>query len=629
MGKKRSIKKSYAVSELVGGMILLVIAVATFASIYMSLFPPGPDIETNVKIEGYVNQEGLVVLSHKRGDAITTYNVSVFNYSSGKLIDYEILNDVWKIGASRRPFDLLNIDEENISRYVEVTVTYKNKEGDLEEIFRGTFDTEKNGGETTIPEGFEPQDPSLEDPMLLSSVKTNSVEEDLICYNDTVEAPLETKTYIYNWSVNNNPITRVLYPFDTNNISVAKDYSGNKLNATVQDANWISNGKLGGCYEFEQNDSILVPYCFDPNGYISKTTIEFWIKTSVNTQTICSFNGEDFWKLTLEGGGIKWITNSTDGISEISSNTDISDNNWHHIAISYDYSSGECAIYIDGIEDKKEQIHSQNTLIGNGDTPDGSIGTSDDNIIQETWNVLTYDDFESGMGNFEAGGGDSGYVDWYYHQGSYSGVIRDDNGYYSSIFHENGIDVDSTKYTSIKLDFWWMWNDYRGWFNPGWENSESWEIHYWDGTDWIVILDRNYPSGFSKDTWYHETLYINETDYNFPNDMKIRFECIAEGNNERVFLDEIYVNATVGSSSIANFSGLIDEFKIYNRKLTAEQIYQNYLCTKDGESDKSVIVSEETILGEIWGVTIIPNDSNQDFGSTYSEIQIEPYSGGG
>jgi hypothetical protein len=36
------------------------------------------------------------------------------------------------------------------------------------------------------------------------------------------------------------------------------------------------------------------------------------------------------------------------------------------------------------------------------------------------------------------------------------------------------------------------------------------------------------------------------------------------------------------------------------------------LCTKDGSSDVSVIVSEETRLGDIWFCYVTPNDGFQD-----------------
>ena len=625
MRRAALISNKYAISEVIAGVLLILIAVLAFASVYVYLFPPAPEVEADASIQGYVNSLGSIVLEHKGGDTITNLKLTIYNYSN---IEQNWTGDFdvsWKIGSYIYPLDLIEIP--NPPRLIEVFVHCKDTEGEFEQIFHGIFDTDLDGDDE-IPEE-NPENITIEDPMLISSIQTNSVDEDLICYNDTVDAPEETETYIYNWTMNGNPITYLLYPFDTNDISTTTDYSGNENNGTVFNAIWNSDGKVGGCYEFTGDSSITIPYCFNANGYIDDITIEFWIKTDVNTQTIASFGDGDFWKLMLEDGKIKWITNSTEGTGEINGLTGISDGNWHHVATTYDYSTGNCAIYIDGFEEKTESIFTGNTLLGNGETPEGSIGKSEDSMLQETWNILTYDNFESGMGNYHDGGSDCGVVSWYSHQGSYSAIVRDDRGWYSSFWHDDGIDVDDPEYVSIKLDFWWMWNDYPVRHNPGWEYYEDWKIWYYDGSDWEEILDRNYPSDYSEDTWYHEILYINETEYNFPSNMRILFECSAEDDNERVFFDQIYVNATVGSSGIANLSGFLDEFKIYNRSLSAEQVYQNYLCSKDGFTNKSVIVSEETILGEIWSCTVTPKNSLQDFGSeTSSDILIINYGGG-
>ena len=78
-----------------------------------------------------------------------------------------------------------------------------------------------------------------------------------------------------------------------------------------------------------------------------------------------------------------------------------------------------------------------------------------------------------------------------------------------------------------------------------------------------------------------------------------------------------------------NFTGLIDELKIYDKVLSDEKIYPNYLCTKDGESDKSVIVSEETNLWETWKCIVIPNNGIQDGIEIESNIlTIISYPGG-
>jgi hypothetical protein len=57
------------------------------------------------------------------------------------------------------------------------------------------------------------------DLMLISSLRTNTVEEDLICYTYTIVPDVDALTYIYKWLVNGNSLAEILMPFDTENTS--------------------------------------------------------------------------------------------------------------------------------------------------------------------------------------------------------------------------------------------------------------------------------------------------------------------------------------------------------------------------------------------------------------------------
>jgi hypothetical protein len=65
-----------------------------------------------------------------------------------------------------------------------------------------------------------------------------------------------------------------------------------------------------------------------------------------------------------------------------------------------------------------------------------------------------------------------------------------------------------------------------------------------------------------------------------------------------------------GSST--DFIGSLDEVRIYPTALSAAQIFQRYIDTKDGLSDSETIVPQETTAGESWICQIIPNDSWED-----------------
>lgn len=157
-----------------------------------------------------------------------------------------------------------------------------------------------------------------------------------------------------------------------------------------------------------------------------------------------------------------------------------------------------------------------------------------------SWTTLTYDDFENGFGNYSDGGQHcSIYTDGSYaHQGENAVNIQDDQGDESSFYHTEGIDVDSLGYTSIKIDFWF--------YMHGMGSGHDFWVQYYNGSDWTLIADFIRGDDYENDQFYHGIIWINETEHIFPTDMKIKFTCDAHNQNDDVYIDEIYVNATVG-----------------------------------------------------------------------------------
>jgi len=773
MKKNVSLINEFAVSEVVGAMILILIAIVISVAIYNYVFPlPIPSPEPNTKLMGYVNDNGIAVLEHMGGEPLTAYKI----YADGELV-YQNYNDSWKISQCINPplTKLLITDNDKVK--IDVYVIYD--DGSEHRVFTGIL-----AGKVKLV-----QPPSYVPLMLISSLNTNTINEDLICYNYTMNPSIDASTYIYNWSVNGNSLTNILMPFDTSSSTNAKDYSGNENIGTVIGPTWINGGRVGGAYQFDGvDDRISIPYCFDGSS-IDEITVETWVKTTANSGVIASFDRKSYWELGFMNGKVRWSTTTDTGTKDTIGEISINDGIWHSVAATYYYPTGECTIYVDGKQDFSESGHNPGEFLGvGGPQGSGSIGVgailSRETVLStsfetqneknswkpdnETWGgeagiiqwaTLRYDNFNSNWGSYTKGA-DTYRSSLYKHEGTYSACMRDNSGTSSAITLTNSIDVDTPTYESLKVDFWWMW---RG---SGWQTGEDWWLLYYNGSAWVTILDINYPSAYGKDVWYHQVVYINESDYQFPSNMRLRFQCDASSDDDNVYLDQIYINATTGcrldydfdirdptkltprtgiysiggsgdfdpdyalfnrtgidisgyknvnvsvwysykstgsedkvglyyrdgsnlvtvfevlnpdigvgnqlpwthveaqipdhidslvfkfnwsTSSIneyvaiddleitgmplgsgENFSGVIDEFRIYKRVLSSEQIYQNYLCMKDGHSDKSVIVSEETALGNIWKCVVTPNDGIQDDISEESNsIEIIPYSGGG
>jgi len=819
--KKNSHKKNYAVSEVLGGMFLLVIAVIAFSAIYLYLYPPGPDIEIPVKIEGYVGSDGSIILCHDGGDTLSNYQVIVRNLNGELIGSKEINNDEWKIGEKRYPLNQLEIyDFRLINETISAEVlVYTQLEGSSEQIFHGILSGKIKNGQTD-------QSDSSEESFLISSLKTKSTEEDLICFNDTIETE-GASSYVYNWFVDNNPICYLLYPFDVNNDSVTEDYSCNKsdspykFNGTITNATWDSNGIIGGCYEFNGQDFIQLPYCFDKNGYIDDITLEMWIKTNSNTATISSFNRSRYLELSLKNGKIDWSTNSEGEIINTTGETLVNDDNWHHIVTSYDSTLGRKSIFVDGEIDKIETTYDINDLLGDGTKSSGLIGKSvtgdgtqtvggktpvftDDFETNKGWMVIDdcsdgewerdepdyhhrgdpWDDYDgSGKcyltdnGNYNSdvdgghtylispsldltGGTDAiiEYALWYT---NYEGDNPEEDMFYVHVSNDNGLTwtlVEEIGPTSS-----WGWTEYgfivgeyvtptsqvkvrfdisdlyggsivegaiddfkastigelttiftddfetnKGWYtydscsdgewerdepenygrgdppedfdgsgkcyltDNGNENSDvdgghtylysplidlsgyiDAQVHYslWyindfgsnpdnnifkvyitddNGGDWELIKTIGPPSS----SGWKEYRFLVENYIDLTDEVKICFDVsdIGRGAVVEAGIDDFYIEGVTSEQEIIhnNYTGFIDEVKIYNRTLTPEQVYQNYLCLKDGFSDRSVIVSEETYIGDIWKCNVIPNSSFERYDEASSDpIQIISYSGGG
>ncbi|MFH1615002.1 MAG: Calx-beta domain-containing protein [Planctomycetota bacterium] len=161
-------------------------------------------------------------------------------------------------------------------------------------------------------------------------------------------------------------------------------------------------------------------------------------------------------------------------------------------------------------------------------------------IENDEWMLLTYDDFESGWGNYTDGGDDCSrlYSPVYAHQGSYSIQIRDNSGDASSFWHTDGIDVSTRAFTQIKIDFWFR-ADLM-------ESGDDFWVCYYDGATWHIVEDFVSGVDFNNAKFYHAVVYVTEANYTFPSDMKIKFQCDAGEDDDYVRIDEIKVSARGG-----------------------------------------------------------------------------------
>ena len=135
MRYKYRIHNCSAVSEVLGGVLLLLIAVLSFTAIYSFVFPlPESTAEPHVKLIGYVTQEGTAIIEHVGGETLSSYQVDV-RAKNGTLLDSNTYTEIpWGIGEKIIPSSV-NLPTDNDS--IEVDVFTFDREGNKISVFEG------------------------------------------------------------------------------------------------------------------------------------------------------------------------------------------------------------------------------------------------------------------------------------------------------------------------------------------------------------------------------------------------------------------------------------------------------------------------------------------------------------
>lgn len=167
-----------------------------------------------------------------------------------------------------------------------------------------------------------------------------------------------------------------------------------------------------------------------------------------------------------------------------------------------------------------------------------------------SWVTITYDDFESGWGSYVDGGSDcrrSANDNQYAHQGTYCARIRDNT---STSNFTHGSTYDATGYDQIRVSFWY--------YPRSMDNSnEDFWVQFYDGSSWQTIATYARNIDFQNNNFYEEPgVVITSSQYNFPNNMRIRFVCDASGNSDWVYIDEVHVEGHTVSSSASMGGGM-------------------------------------------------------------------------
>jgi hypothetical protein len=172
-------------------------------------------------------------------------------------------------------------------------------------------------------------------------------------------------------------------------------------------------------------------------------------------------------------------------------------------------------------------------------TVEDFIDLMDQAVHPKPWGtLLTYDNFETGFGNYTDGGTDcaryTGGIT-YARLGTCAIDLQDNSGTASSIYHTTGINVHTPNYTHIKVTFWFKANSI--------ETGEDLYVEYYNGSAWQTLTRYIKGTNMENGIFYRKTIDIYEGTYNFPTNMKLRFRSDASDDYDDFYIDCITVEA--------------------------------------------------------------------------------------
>lgn len=159
------------------------------------------------------------------------------------------------------------------------------------------------------------------------------------------------------------------------------------------------------------------------------------------------------------------------------------------------------------------------------------------NKSPDTWTQITFDDFEreSGLGNFNDGGFDAGYLcdSRTAFNSECSAIIRDGSGSDSSIISDS---FSISPYGSIRVQFMYAAIDM--------EIGEQFVLEYRtnnNASSWKTGKIWSRGTDFANDAWLSASAEIDGAVISGGATMQIRFRCIGSSNYDSILLDDVTV----------------------------------------------------------------------------------------
>lgn len=159
----------------------------------------------------------------------------------------------------------------------------------------------------------------------------------------------------------------------------------------------VVNGIVGTATDFNgSDDQFALPLNYNSSGAIPQMSVAAWVKvpSGGGDWAILDFDRSEYFTASVDnnGGGNVFFatTTASNSIRDFSGNTDIHDNNWHHVVWTFNAdATNDKKIYIDGELDAQTSQHG-GEAIGSGANRYGFIGNGSEASSQNGSNNGTW-----------------------------------------------------------------------------------------------------------------------------------------------------------------------------------------------------------------------------------------------
>jgi len=223
------------------------------------------------------------------------------------------------------------------------------------------------------------QVPTISGLSLDATSVNNLTIDDLLCTYAEGSSVVETAATWYKDGVSE---TTLYLPFEGGDANALLDFSGHSNDLSLSSnpdryPTWAAAGghNGSGAFTFDGNDFLVAGDIFPLNSSYTKTAWVYMTGTGfLNIISSGVFENRNHFLKVDDDGTLN--AGHSFGTAEVRDPVSLDLNQWYHVAVSFDYSSGEMILYKDGNEIDRQTVHDTLRSITDASVQIGSMATN-------------------------------------------------------------------------------------------------------------------------------------------------------------------------------------------------------------------------------------------------------------